>query len=206
MDWITQLDLTILHMIVQYIHTSWLDMGMVWFTKLGDSGAMWIVLGLYLLINKKYRKTGLTMIIALCLGVLICNIGLKPLIARFRPFIVDPSLSLLITPPSGYSFPSGHTWSSFAIATIALMHRLKGRYLILGLAISMAFSRLYLAVHYPTDVLGGIVLGLCIGYGSVKLVQYYGMTWYNSWIGLKQNIVSSKETNMKQGAVVQGKE
>lgn len=173
MDWITHIDLSILHMIVQYLHTPWLNTAMVWLTKLGDSGAIWIALVIYLLINKTYRKAGLTMLVALVIGVVVCNLGLKPMIGRLRPFLMDPSLQLLMSPPSGFSFPSGHTWSSFAIAVVAMMHRIKGRYIVLGAAMLMAFSRLYLTVHYPTDVIGGIVIGFIIGYGSVKLVNPY---------------------------------
>lgn len=182
MDWITQVDLSILHMIVQYLHAPWLDLGMAWFTKLGNSGAIWLALGIGLSLTKEYRTVGMAMLLALVMGMVICHFAIKPMVGRLRPFLVDPSFHLVIKPPTGYSFPSGHTWSSFAAVAVAMMHRLKGRYIILLAAVVMAFSRLYLTVHYPTDILGGIIIGLFLGYISVKLVEYY---WLND-----QDIVS----------------
>ena len=174
MDWITQIDLQILHMIAQYMHTAWLDQFMIIFTTLGDGGALWIVMGIYLLFFKNYRKAGVAILLSLIVGFIVFNLGLKPMIARIRPFIVDPSFQLLISAPKDYSFPSGHAWSSFAMVAVLFKEKIKGRYWVMGVASLMAFSRLYMTVHYPTDVVAGIILGLAVGYASIYAVNKYG--------------------------------
>lgn len=176
MDWITQIDIQVLHMIAQYMHTAWLNEIMIIITTLGDGGALWIVMGIYLLFFKNYRKTGIAILFSLVAGFILFNLGLKPLIARPRPFIVDPGFQLMISAPTDYSFPSGHAWSAFAMVAVLFKEKIKGRYWALGVASLMAFSRLYMSVHYPTDVLGGIALGWAIGYMSIYAINKYGLT------------------------------
>ena len=135
---------------LQNIHTPWLDKIMVAITSLGNAGILWIVLAAVLLIIPKTRKAGLCMAIALILDLLITNCLLKNLVARTRPY--------------DYSFPSGHTAASFAAVTALFMSRKK----LLGaiscvIAILIAFSRMYLYVHFPTDIIGGIVVGVAAG-------------------------------------------
>ena len=120
--------------------------------------------------EKKTRKTGCVMRAALLMGVIFGNGILKPLIHRVRPYdnaAWSPAVTratLLISPPSDYSFPSGHTLSSFA-ATTVIWHGLGKKYGIPALVWSclIAFSRLYFRVHYVTDILGGMVIGTAVG-------------------------------------------
>ena len=101
--------------------------------------------------------------VALLLGFLTGNLLLKNCIARTRPFLWDPTISLLIEKPSDYSFPSGHTLASFECAVAIFRYHRKWGIAALVFAVLIAFSRLYLQVHYPTDVLGGAMLGTLWG-------------------------------------------
>lgn len=176
-DKVTPVDLSILSWLYHNCNSDFLDWIMPIITKLGDAGIIWIVIAVILLIPKKTRKTGAAMGVAMVLGLIIGNGILKNLIARPRPFEMAARAlradQLLIAPPTDYSFPSGHTLSSFAAATaIYKDHTLFGflAYVLAGL---IAFSRLYLQVHYPTDVCGGIVLGFLLGLLGCKIVQIF---------------------------------
>ena len=116
-----------------------------------------------LLATKKYRKYGAFLLAGLAIGVLIGNLTLKPLVARPRPCWLDESVQLLIANPTDYSFPSGHTLSSVIGATVLTKANAKFGLAAIPLAALIAFSRLYLYVHYPTDILGAAVLGVAIG-------------------------------------------
>lgn len=153
------MELQILHMI-QGWHQPWLDAVMVCFSTLGNGGFIWIAIGLVLLIIPRTRKCGLHVLLAMAITYLLGNLLLKNLIARPRPCAVDTSVSLLIPYPSEYSFPSGHTSNGFAAATAIFMYYRKPGMVALLVAGIIAFSRMYLFVHYPTDILGGIVLGV----------------------------------------------
>lgn len=137
----------------------------IFVTKLGNAGAIWIALTVILLIPKKTRKIGCMSALALLGSLIINNLILKNLIARIRPYEIINGLVPLIEKPTDYSFPSGHTGSSFAAACI-LYRKLPKRFGIpaLILAILIGFSRLYLGVHYPSDVLCGIISGVGISY------------------------------------------
>lgn len=172
LNYIQQVDFAILNYIWLHGHTNWLDSFMIAITTLGNSGVIWIAVGIYLLWRSEYRKTGIAIVVALALGFLICNLGIKPLVGRIRPFEWQPTLQLLITAPQGYSFPSGHTWSSFAIATILMLDKIPRRYWGLGLAGFIGLSRIYLYVHFPTDVLVGMILGILIGCMSFNVLNY----------------------------------
>ena len=157
---------------IQTLRTPVLDQVMCWITKLGNGGAIWILLAVALLVIPRTRKTGMILAAALAVNVILCNGILKPLIARVRPCEVNTAIRLLILRPADYSFPSGHTAASFA--AVAALFAAKERKLwkpTLVLAILIAFSRLYLYVHYPTDILGGIVLGVAGGYVGKWLVE-----------------------------------
>lgn len=132
-------------------------------SKLGNGGIIWLVLSGLLCVFPKYRKAGVTMLTALALDVLLCNVMLKPLVGRMRPFTVNTGVELLINAPKDFSFPSGHTAASFAAAFALLFVKNKLWIPSMILASLIAFSRLYLYVHYPTDVLAGILLGLIVG-------------------------------------------
>ena len=125
----------------------------------------------YLLLLRKHRWTGMSLSFALILDLICCNIVLKPLVGRIRPFLVNTAVELLTAPPADASFPSGHTAASFA-AVFAL--RASGSPLwkpAAVLASVIAFSRLYLYVHWPTDVLGGILVGAAAGWAGARLAD-----------------------------------
>lgn len=147
------------------------DIVMPLITHLGDSGIIWAGLTLVLLISPKTRKTGAALIAALALEVLCCNLILKPLAARIRPCDVNTAVQLLIPRPDDFSFPSGHTGASFAAASALYFSGSKLRFLALILAVLIGFSRLYLYVHYPTDVLAGAALGTLLGWTGCALIR-----------------------------------
>ncbi len=152
------MDFYILNFIQSHIRCDILDTFFSHITMLGNRGMIWIIICLCLMLKKEYRRAGICILLAMLIGNLLGEQVIKPIIARPRPF-VQQSFDLIIPAPSGYSFPSGHTASSFCAALfLTLIHR---RFAIPAylLAASIAFSRLYLYVHFPTDVLAGIILG-----------------------------------------------
>ncbi len=159
----TDIEISILDFIQKYFRTAVGDVLMPFITKFGDAGLFWIAIGILLLVWKKHRKTGVLVLAALLVDVIICNLILKNAVARIRPFDVNPAVELLIAKPGDYSFPSGHTAASFAAVTALYLAKEKYWYLALILSIAIAFSRLYLYVHYPTDILGGLVVGIGSG-------------------------------------------
>lgn len=159
----TELDFLILDWIQAHLRCGFLDTLMPLITALGEYGALWILLTALLLIRKDTRKTGVTLAVALALDVLLCNVILKPLVARPRPFALR-EVELLVRAPRDFSFPSGHAAASFAAAGALLFSKSRGRWAALLLAAAIALSRLYLYVHYPSDVVCGTVLGLLCGF------------------------------------------
>lgn len=153
----------ILDFIQDNIRSEFLDILMPIISRLGNSGIIWILTALILISTKKYRIDGITMIAALLMNLLISNIILKPLIMRVRPCDINTAVELLISRPTDYSFPSGHTSSSFAAATVIFFGNRCIGTLAAIFASAMAFSRLYLYVHYPSDILGGVVIGVTLG-------------------------------------------
>lgn len=166
-----QIELKILDWI-QSIHTPAGDVIMPFISKLGNAGLVWIVFAIILIIVPKTRKSGVIVMAALCVDVFLCNGILKHVFGRIRPCNVNKAIPLLIARPSDFSFPSGHTAASFA-ATAALYFAGEKKLWkpALGLAVLIAFSRLYLYVHYPTDILGGIVVGVLAGYLGYKIIS-----------------------------------
>ena len=156
----------------QTLHTPVLDKVMVLITRLGDAGIIWIVLTIVFLMIPKMRKTGAVMAAALMIDVLLCNVMLKNLVARTRPYDVNAGVQLLVSRLHDYSFPSGHTAAAFASVTALYLAGEKKLWKpVLVLACLIGISRLYLYVHYPTDVLGGALTGIMsgyLGYGFMK--------------------------------------
>lgn len=169
-------DLPILEWIAANLRCAFLDAVMPVITVLGDAGIFWIALAVIMLFFPKYRKTGLAMGAALLIGLLICNVTLKPLIARPRPYDYQlthfgKTIELLIAAQHDFSFPSGHTLASFEAATVLMIRSKKMGIPALILATLIAFSRMYLYVHYPTDVLFSVVLGIGIAFLGNWLVE-----------------------------------
>ena len=169
-------DLPILDWIAEHLRCGFWDTLMPAVTHLGDAGILWILLAVLFLCLPKYRKAGLTMAVSLLLGLLICNVTLKPLVARIRPFdyvltCFGREIPLLIAKPTDFSFPSGHTNASFAAATALLLQNRRLGIPAMILAALIAFSRLYLYVHYPTDVLASVLLGTATAFLATFLVN-----------------------------------
>ena len=158
-----------------------LDKIMVVFTYMGSGGFIWILAALMLLSFPKTRKTGIVVAVSLLGCLLIGNIILKPLVGRIRPCDINTAVELLIKRPLDASFPSGHTMSSFAAATCIVFYSLKYGIPAKALAVTISFSRLYLYVNYPTDILAGAVIGILIAVISKKAVD--------AWMSRKNGMV-----------------
>lgn len=163
-------DWAILAWIQAHLRADWLDEAVSFYSGLGNGGRLWLAIAFVCLFLPRYRRVGWTMICALALGFVVGNLFLKPLVARPRPCWLDPSVALLIPTPLDFSFPSGHTLSSVVAATTMWCsgHRWLGRVGV-TLATLMALSRLYLYVHFPSDILAGMIIGVLIG----ALVSYF---------------------------------
>ena len=140
-------------------------------TRLGDYGWFWILCAAALLIAPKTRRWGIEMGLALLLGAVICNLILKNVTARIRPCDFDPSVVLLIPRERNFSFPSGHAAVSFEGAVTIFRHNRAWGTAALVLAVLIAFSRLYLRVHYPSDVLCGTLIGIANALLSARIVD-----------------------------------
>ena len=161
MEFIQQLDLSILLFIQEHLRFAWVNGFWEFITHFGDGGIFWIVLTLALMIPKRTRKAGIVAACSLLLGFLITNVTLKPLVDRVRPYNYSDVIIPLGRIPVESSFPSGHTCASFACALIYVrMLPKKCGISLLVLAVLISLSRLYLCVHFPTDVLGGFLVAL----------------------------------------------
>lgn len=152
------MELEILH-IIQGWHQDWLSDIMIFFSTIGNGGMCWIAVCIVLLLLPRTRKCGIAMAISMLLTMILGNEIIKKVVARPRPCAVDRSVTLLIPFPGQYSFPSRHTSNSFSAAVSILLFYRKQGIIALIVAGIIAFSRMYLFVHYPTDILGGILLG-----------------------------------------------
>ena len=160
------LDWSILHGLRALTTCPLMDFWMPKITALGNSGIIWVLAAVALLCTKKYRRYGVMLLVGLAAALLLGNLALKNLFARPRPCWLDESVPLLIARPSDYSFPSGHTMAGAIGATILTAADRRFGWAAIPLAVFIAFSRLYLYVHFPSDVLGGAVLGVGIGWGA----------------------------------------
>ena len=156
---ITQIDFSILDWIQNTLKNPVLDVVMPVITHLGDGGFIWILLTLILIVIPRTRKTGILIGISLAAGAIAYLLILKPIIARPRPFTQNPAAVLLIKPPSDFSFPSGHTACAFSAVAVLFFRQNRLWIPAVILAAAIAFSRMYLYVHFPTDVLAGIIIG-----------------------------------------------
>ena len=175
MDTLLNLDVGFLLFLQDSVRNPILNSIMIFITSLGNGGMLWIAATVLLMIPKKTRKVGLMSAIALLGSLIINNNLIKNLVQRPRPFRTFPELQIIIPTPSEFSFPSGHTSSSFAAAAVFYRHLSKK----LGvpsvvLAGLIGFSRLYVGVHYPTDVLAGVIMGILLSYMAEFLVDFIG--------------------------------
>ena len=145
---------------LQGMRSAVLDAVMVFFSSIGNYGLIWIAVSACFLISKKHRRRGVLLLSALAITTLAGEFVLKKIVCRNRPFVTEPAFILLIPEPSGFSFPSVHTAAAFCAVSVLWKWRRKAGAAALIPALLIAFSRMYLYVHFPTDVLGGIVLGV----------------------------------------------
>lgn len=164
------MEMNILHAL-QELHNPVLDNIMVFITSLGNAGALWIVLSIILMCFKKYRKCGITMAVALLIFGVFGNVIMKNVFGRPRPCWVDSSVKMLVKIPKDYSFPSGHTSASFAGALAIYLYNKKAGIAAFVLASLIAFSRLYLFVHYPSDIAAGVMIGLLCAAAAFFIVK-----------------------------------
>ena len=163
-------ELNILWWIREHLTHPFLDTVMPYISSLARTGEFWILLAVILLCFKKTRKAGVAMAMAMACGYLIGNMGMKNLFARIRPYDVT-EVDLLVAKLHDFSFPSGHTLVSVEAATALWYYHRRWGIAALVLAALIAYSRLYLFVHYPTDVVVGVILGVVIALGACYLTN-----------------------------------
>ncbi len=171
---IIELDGRILLFIQEFLRLDWLDPIVLFLTSLGNGAIVWIVLAAFFLVQKKHQKAGLAMALSMFVGALITNVILKNWVCRPRPYTAIPELHALVT-AQDWSFPSGHSTSSIAAAT-AMYFRTPRTMGIpaLALAAIICLSRLYVGVHYPTDVLFGVLAGLFSAWCALQITDSIG--------------------------------
>lgn len=157
---ITSFDFSILDWIQANLGCPVLDFVMPMLSMLGEFGALWIVLGLIFLLFRKTRRMGVLMLISMAVTFVIGDCGIKNLVQRIRPCNVREYISIPVSRPHSYSFPSGHSAQAFSAGMMIFLHHKGWGIATLVLAVGIAFSRLYNYVHFPTDVLAGALLGI----------------------------------------------
>ncbi|MBQ3222582.1 MAG: phosphatase PAP2 family protein [Clostridia bacterium] len=165
----TQAELSILLWMQEHMRTDLMDGVLKFISALGNGGVFWIALSLLLMCFRKTRKAGFAAAVALALMQISGNMVIKPLVERARPCDIEQAVEMIVGRPHGYSFPSGHTASSFAVVFALFYVRSRLWVPSFLLAAPIAFSRMYLFVHYPTDILGGILLGMVCGWLGAKI-------------------------------------
>ncbi len=171
-DMIQRFDVQILEFIQVHVQNNVLDKFFSFATQLGDNGLIWIAISLFLLISKKNRKVGIMVILALTLALIVNEGLLKNLVQRPRPFITYPEFNWITYKPSGYSFPSSHAATSFAAAGILAKKLKRYKVIFWALALSISLSRIYLLVHYPSDLIVGMMIGMSCSWIVLKAFKF----------------------------------
>ncbi len=163
------MELTILQNIPR---SGFFDSVFLFLSKIGTYGLVWLAAGIVLLFFKQTRRAGAGVLIG-CVGVLLFGeLLLKHVVTRVRPCEVDQTFRLLVERPTSSSFPSTHSAFAFAAATAIFMNHKKSGIAVFVAALLVSFSRLYLFLHYPTDVLAGAALGVIMGIAGVKIYDF----------------------------------
>lgn len=173
---IHSIDKAIIDFIYHNLKNPLLDKFMVFITHLGDGGFVWVLMSVILLFNSNYRILGVLCLISLALSVFFTEGIIKNIVERVRPIIRYPKEKFLLSIPKSYSFPSGHTSSSFAVATILFIMLPHLKFIPLIMAAIIGFSRVYLYVHYPTDVFVGMLVGILSA--LIVLISYKYLILY----------------------------
>ena len=178
METLLRLDGEILLWIQENMRTDLMTTIMRGITRLGDNGCIWIALAVVLLVIGKTRRVGAASALSLLLTFIVVNLGIKNIFERIRPYEVIEGLTRLVPPEESFSFPSGHSAHAFAVGVVIfLMLPRKVGIPVLVLSFLIAISRMYVGVHYPTDVLAGIVIGSLLAYISVRVVNFVMEKW-----------------------------
>ncbi len=180
MEGLNLFESNILLWIQENLRTDAFDVLMPCVSAVNNAGILSIVTVLVLMALAKYRRVGITAFFSLAGEAVIVNLILKNCTARIRPYVVNDALLLLGHIPGDFSFPSGHTGSAFAVATVLFLYgkdtkTIPKKYAVLAVAAAalIALSRLYNAAHYPTDVLVGVLIGMFTGILAYKIVSGY---------------------------------
>lgn len=178
MSWLNEFEVGLIRGLYDIFGCPALDKFFPIVTSFCDAGIFWIALAVLFIFFKKTRRAGITMLIALGMGLIICNVILKPSIARIRPYDFDISLRALMVVEGehDFSFPSGHTIASVEAAFALWLNNKKLGTPALVFAGLIAFSRLYLLLHYPSDVLASIVLGIAIAFAAFAIAKWFVKT------------------------------
>ena len=163
----------VLNCIREHLRNGFLDNVMPIVTMLGNMGIFWVAVALIISAKAKYRRCSITMLAGMVIGVIIGNLIIKNIIQRDRPCWINEIENMLIANPQDFSFPSGHTMSSFIAATILFHYDKRLGIPSFGAAILIAFSRLYLYVHFPSDIIGGALLGIVIACMTISATDRY---------------------------------
>lgn len=193
-DWLQNWDVSVLNWIQEHMVSPFWDKFFSIITHLGDAGLFWILIAVVMLFFKKTRKTGIMMGVALVLGLILCNGLLKNIVARVRPFDLDGAYGsiktvedLLVSRPGDKSFPSGHTIASFEAAFVLFHWDKRFGVPAIIIAAAVSFSRLYLYLHFPTDVIASVLLALLNAFLAVIIVN-----WIYRYIGKKKELKINK--------------
>ena len=181
---ITDIDFSILDFLQTMARSPFWDKFFAFYTSLGDP-IMFICYAALLLVIKKTRRDGIMVSCGMIGGLLVGHLLLKNLVARSRPCWLRPEVTLLIKNPTDYSFPSGHTMTVTIFAFILICNHPKLAYALVPAALLLAYSRLYLYVHFPSDVLAGLLIGLAIGYLTCFLTPKVEEKWQKRAAGPK---------------------
>jgi undecaprenyl-diphosphatase len=178
-NYLQGIDIKVLDMLNKKFRYAFLDKIMPIITALGNGGLIWIMISIYMINMGNYTTEGYMIFTSLAVTTIIGEGIIKHLIKRARPFVNLIENKLLISKPLSYSFPSGHTASSFAVTGVFFTINNNWSILVLILASLIAFSRIYLNVHYPTDVVTGIILGLLCSKLVITIFQHQGTNILN---------------------------
>ena len=173
---IRKFDFIILDAIQGHLRSPFMDELMPKITILGDKGLFFIFVSIFMLFFKQYRNCGISCLTGMMCGVIVGNLIVKNIVRRSRPCWINDKIDMLIEVPKDYSFPSGHTLAAFIFATVVLHYDTRIGIPALIIAAAIAFSRMYLYVHFPTDILFGVVLGILIGCSVVHFLDKYLFT------------------------------
>lgn len=174
-EWITNLDFSVLYFVQENLRCDFLDAVCAFLSVAFDAGIGWFIIAVVMAFPKKTRTSAAAVVCSVLITFLIGELMLKNTFCRVRPCGIDPSVSLAVDRPGSFSFPSGHTGASFAAAFSMFFFNKKLGIPAVILAVLIGFSRVYLFVHYPTDVLCGAILGTLMAFCVYKIFRHFSV-------------------------------